>query len=584
VKAEFDTALKLHNSRKFDEAEAGYQVVLNADPAHADAQHNLGLIKLERGQLGQAVAYLQYAISLKPNLAEAHNTLGNAWRALGKRAEAEKSFRKSVEIKPGYATAWFNLGNVLNEKQDFAGAETAFRKAVAAKSDYADAYLNLSNTLRSQNRKDAALNVLERLIKISPNYELAYNNLGNIHRDLDDLTKAEANYRRATEINPQYGLAWLNLGTVLNHLGRKADSVTALRRAIEIAPRFGEPYMQLASTTKVPLDAPVVESMRYYIDQPGIAARDKMHFAFALGRVLDQNGQFDEAFKHFEEGNRLKRASVEFNIAGEDRLIERIRTTYGKAALAKAPHSSVSDETPVFIIGMMRSGTTLMEQILASHPQVAGADELQWIPEIAFEFKSKTGQRYPEWLNSATASDLTTMGQAYMGRLRKRFGGGPRLITDKLPGNFLFIGLIHLILPNAKIIHMQRDPYDTCLSIYTTLFSQLHHYAYDLEELGQFYQLYARLMKHWDEVLPGKVYHQRYEDLVDQPEPAIRKVLDFCGLPFDQKCLDFHTSERRVRTASSQQVREKLNSRSIGRWRNYEKHLGAWKVKFGEQK
>ena len=175
------------------------------------------------------------------------------------------------------------------------------------------------------------------------------------------------------------------------------------------------------------------------------------------------------------------------------------------------------------------------------------------------------------------------MGEAYITRLRHRFGDGPRLITDKLPGNFLFIGLIHLILPKAKIIHMQRDPLDTCLSIYNTLFAQLHYYAYDMRELGQFYQLYSGLMKHWDQVLPGKIFHQRYEDLVGDPEKSVRKVLDYCNLPFDEKCLEFYKSDRRVRTASSQQVREQLHARSIGRWRNYEKHLGEWKTMLGRQ-
>ena len=578
VKAEFDSALKFQNARKLEEAESAYHGVLGVQPDHADAQHNLGLLKLDRGLAGQALAYLQYAIKLKPEMAEAHNTLGNAWRLFGKNAEAEAAFRRATEIKPTYALAWFNLANLLADSQQAQKAEAAYKKALAARPDYAEAMLNLSNVLRSLNRKDEALKLLKKLTAAAPKYDLAFNNLGNLHRDLDDLEKAEASYRRATELNPQYALAWLNLGTVLNHLGRKADSVTALRRAIEIAPRFGEPYMQLASTMKVPLDAPVVASMQFYYDEPAIPARDKMYLAFALGRVLDDNGQYDKAFGYFREGNRLKRATLTFNIAGEQALVERTRTVFTKQFLAKAPRSAVNDETPVFIVGMMRSGTTLMEQILASHPQVAGADELQWIPEIAFGFKPKSGQAYPDWLSSVTAKDLTGMGEAYIGRLRQRFGTGPRLITDKLPGNFLFIGLIHLILPKAKIIHMRRDPLDTCLSIYNTLFAHLHYYAYDMRELAQFYQLYSGLMKHWDQVLPGKVFHQRYEDLVGDPEKSVRKVLDYCNLPFDEKCLEFYKSDRRVRTASSQQVREQLHARSIGRWRNYEKHLGEWKA------
>ncbi|MFO0994537.1 MAG: sulfotransferase [Hyphomicrobiales bacterium] len=578
VQAEFESALKLQNARKLDEAEAAYYGVLTVQPDHADAQHNLGLIKLDRGQPGQALAYLQYAIKLNPAIAEAHNTLGNAWRSFGKTTEAEAAYRRATDIKPSYALAWFNLGNLLADSQQLQQAEAAYRKALAARPDYAEAMLNLSNVLRTQNRKEEALKLLKKLTTAAPKYELGFNNLGNLHRDLDDLENAQASYRRAAELNPQYALAWLNLGTVLNHLGRKADSVTALRRAIEVAPRFGEPYMQLASTMKVPLDAPVVASMQFYYDEPAIPARDKMHLAFALGRVFNDNGQYDKAFDYFREGNRLKRASLTFNIAGEEALMERTRAVFTKEFFAKAPRSAVNDETPVFIVGMMRSGTTLMEQILASHPQVAGADELQWIPEIAFGFKPKSGQTYPDWLRSVSAKDLTAMGEAYIGRLRQRFGDGPRLITDKLPGNFLFVGLIHLILPNAKIIHMRRDPYDVCLSIYSTLFAQMHHYAYDMHELAQFYQLYSGLMNHWDKVLPGRILHQRYEDLVGDPERVVRMVLDYCNLPFDEKCLEFYNSDRRVRTASSQQVREQLHTRSIGRWRNYEKHLGEWKA------
>jgi len=581
VATEFDRALKLQNSKKPNEAEAVYRGLLNVDPTHADSCHNLGLLMLERGNAGLALPYLLYSIHLNPDRPEAYNTVGNAWRGLGRVKEAEAAYRRAAVLNPKFAQGWFNLGNLLAQTGRSAEAEKAFRGAIAAKPDFAEAYLNLSNLLRDQRRFGDALALLEKLVKVAPKYDLAHNNLGNLYRDLDRLEEAEASYRRSTELNPGYALAWVNLGTVLNHLGRKADSVAALKRAIEIAPRYGEPYMQLATTMKLPLDAPVVKSMRFYFEEPSVALRDKMHLAFALGRVLDENGQYDLAMRYFAEGNRIKRASLDFSIANEEGYVGRIAARFTKEFLVKAPRSKVSDETPVFIVGMMRSGSTLMEQILASHPQVAGADELQWIPEIVRGFKSPSGLAFPDWIATVTADDLTRMGEAYIDRLRTRFGPGPLRITDKLPGNFLFVGLIHLMLPKARIIHMIRDPYDTCLSIYATLFADLHYYSYDMRELGRFYQLYAQLMRHWEQALPGKVYHQRYEDLVSNPEASVRKVLDYCGLPFDPKCLEFHKTERRVRTASSQQVREQLHARSIGRWRNYEKHLGEWKQMLG---
>ncbi|MGE0239999.1 MAG: sulfotransferase, partial [Parvibaculaceae bacterium] len=540
-----------------------------------------GLIHLNKGQAAAALPYLYYSLELKPRAAVAHNTLGNALRKLGRGTEAEAAYRTSVELDAKHALAWFNLASLLADAGRNDEAEKAYRSAIAARPDYAEAHLNLGNVLRAEKRYEEALAVLQKLVILAPRYAFAHNNLGNILRDLDRLEEAENAYARSIEVDPQYALAWLNLGTVRNHLGKMAPAADALRQALALAPRYGEAFMQLSGTARLmPDDRLVADMERHYAD-PATPRRDRMYMAFGLGSAYDRAGRYDEAFAHFTEGNRLKRASIAFDIASERRIVASIEERFSGAFLAGAQPAPTADETPIFIIGMMRSGTTLMEQILASHPDVAGADELPWMAEIAFGFV-KDGLRYPDYVPSLSAAELTRLGEDYLHRLRKRFGPGPRFVTDKLPGNFLTLGLIHLALPKAKIIHMRRDPHDTCLSIYTTLFASQHHYAYDMTELGEFYRLYRRLMAHWDRVLPGKIYHQRYEDLVAEPEANIRKVLDFCGLAFDKACLDFHATERRVRTASSTQVREKLHGRSVGRWRNYERHLGAWTAMFGD--
>jgi tetratricopeptide (TPR) repeat protein len=362
----------------------------------------------------------------------------------------------------------------------------------------------------------------------------------------------------------------LNLGTVLNHVGRTAESADVLRRTIELDPARGEPYFQLASTVKLACDDPAVAAMRRLCDDPATSDIDRMFAAFGLGRVYDGEGLYDEAFRHWQIANRLKRATLRFDIRNEERIVASIRSQYTKAFLDGAPRSEVGDDTPIFIVGMIRSGTTLTEQILASHPLVAGGDELPWFPELARS------------LRSFETDELTRIGQTYIDRLRERFGSGPRFITDKLVGNWLYIGLIHLALPNARIIRTSRHPYDVCLSAWSSWFVDFHAYCYDMKELATFYRLFHELSDYWDEVLPGKVHHQRYESLIEDPEASVRRLLDFCGLPFDQRCLDFHASERRVRTASSQQVREKLHTKSVERWRHYESHLGEWQAILGD--
>lgn len=570
VESQFQAALRDQQAGRLAEAEAGYHRLLDRNPKHARAQHNLGLVMLDGGRPGGALAHLHYAMALDPTLAEGHNTLGNALRQLGYSAEAEASYRRAVEIKPGYALAWGNLARLLAEQKQDEEAEACYRKAIGANPRYREAYLNFGNLLRKNKRTQEAIELMRRVLEIDPNYDLAHNNMGNLQRDLDRLEEAAESYRRAVEANPRSPLALLNLGTVLGHLGRRPEAVDALRRCIVLNPSRGEPYFQLAVTVKLALDDPAVTDMRRLYDDPRTSDAERLFLAFGLGRVSDENRLYDDAFSYWRVGNRLKRATLDFDIGREKSFVARLHQTYSKEFLRTAPRSRVSDDTSIFIVGMIRSGTTLTEQILASHPQVVGADEVTWIPELRRS------------LRGFTVDELTRTGQAYIDRVRERFGSGPRFITDKLVGNFLEVGFIHLALPNARIIRTSRNPYDSLLSSWSSLFAEHHHYIYDMHELAEFYRLYRETVAHWDEVLPGKVYHQSYEGLIADPETSVRKLLDFCGLPFDEKCLAFHQTERRVRTASAQQVREKLHSRSLGRWRNYEHHLSEWKTLLGD--
>ncbi|MGE0240000.1 MAG: sulfotransferase [Parvibaculaceae bacterium] len=569
VEEQFQAALRDQQAGRLAEAEAGYHRVLNRDPRHVHAQHNLGLILVNRGQPGAALALLHYALTLNSGIAEIHNTSGNALRLLGLGGEAEASYRRAIGVRPGYAVAHANLARLLAEQKREEEAIASYRQAIDADPRYREAYINLGNLLRPSRTEDG-IELLAKIIAIDPGYDLAHNNMGNFLRDLDRLDEAAESYRRAVAANPLNAVAFLNLGTVLNHLGRRQDSADALRKCIALDPARGEPYFQLADTEKLALDDPAVGAMRRLYDDPRTGDRERMFLAFGLGRVFDQNRLYDDAFACWRVGNRLKRAGLGFDIANEKRIGANVRRTFSAEFLRTAPRSKVSDETPIFIVGMIRSGTTLTEQILASHPQVVGADENTWLPEARRS------------LSGYTVEELTRAGQAYVDRLRARFGGASRFITDKLVGNWLEIGFIHLALPNARIIRTSRNPYDSCLSAFSSLFVSHHEYCYDMRDVAEFYRIFKETVAHWDEVLPGKVYHQSYEKLIEDPEAAVRKLLDFCDLPFDQRCLDFHQTERRVRTASSQQVREKLHARSLGRWRHYERHLEEWKSLLGD--
>jgi tetratricopeptide (TPR) repeat protein len=570
VAGEFHAANRDRQDGRLAQAEERYRRVLSAAPDHYEAHHNLGLVRLSQGQAGAALPYLYHALRLKPDIAEAHNTLGNAYRTLGLNSEAEASYRKAIEIKPLLAAGWYNLGVLFEQQGKPEGAKAAYRQAIACDPYHRDAHINLGNLLRAERQADEALALTRRATEIDPASALAHNNLANLYRDKDMLAEAEASYQRALAADPQYEIAALNLGTLYVHLGRIDEAVAMLRRAIDLAPQRGEPYFQLVHAVKMAFDDPLVATMRQRYDDSATPDSERMFLAFALGRVCDAHKHYDEAFEYWQVANRLRRAQLKFDIRSEKTRHERIKERYSEAFLRAAPSAGFADETPIFIIGMIRSGTTLTEQILASHPEIVGADEMMWFREAVQSMKG------------LTEADFRRAGQDYVGRLRAHFGDKPRFIVDKMLGNYLHVGAIHMALPNAKIIRVSRNPFDSLLSAYASYFVEYHEYIYDMSELADYYCLYKDLVEHWERVLPGKIYHQRYEDLVADPEAEIRKLLDFCGLPFDSSCLAFHQNERRVRTASSQQVREKMNSRSLERWRNYERHLQEWKTRFGD--
>ena len=577
IRQTFLLALGKQQAGQPREAEALYRSYLDQDPDSAEANHNLGLIVMERGQFGAAIAYFARAARLQPGLLEAHLNLGEAFAKAGSWAEAEASFRRATSLAGGKARPHVRLADLLAGRGRLEEAESSYREAIRIDPQFCDAYNNLSNLLRQQDRRDEALAMLGRALEIDPAYVRAHNNTGNILRDLDRLEDSVASYREAVRLAPDFALAHFNLGNALRDLGRMPEAEASFRRAIELNPAHADAYRHLAQVADLAPGDLLVAVMEEKLKDPRLRDNDKMHFAFALGLIYDKHGDYDRAFTHFFVANSLKRKTFAYDPKSNDRLLSRIRKQF---SAGKGCPSGHPDETPIFIVGMMRSGTTLMEQVLASHPDVAGGGELPLLQKLVDGRAAIANARYPEFLDTMQDADFLEMGRQYVAMARDKVGSGRRFITDKMPQNFLYLGLIHRILPKARIVYMDRDPLDTCLSVYSLLFSQPHPYAYDLREAGLYAKFSRELMAFWKGLLGDKIYSQRYEDLVEDPEPAVRKLLAFCDLSFHADCLNFYKTERTVRTASASQVRERLHSRSVARWKNYRRQLGPLRAVF----
>jgi tetratricopeptide (TPR) repeat protein len=573
IEADFKKAFQMQNAGRFPEASQLYRRVLARDPDHALACHNLGIII--GTETGPAAALPLYwnAVRLMPNFPEAHNSLANAYQALNLYELAEKNFRIAIASDPSIALIYYNFGNLMMKLDRNEEAEKLYSQALRLDPNYKDACVNRGNVLRSLSRRAEAQAMFERSLEIDPGYALGHIGLGNILRDLDESERALVHYRAAVENGPDLAIAHFNYANVLRDLGQVPGAEASFRRAIELDPTNADYYRHLVQVARLKPDDLLVVAMQEGFESPTNTEWARMNFGYALGIVFDQARLHDQAFRYFAEANRLKRKTAKYDHEMELTKLAAIRKVFAPERLASLPTSGIDDETPIFVVGMMRSGTTLTEQILASHPDVAGAGESMLVQDIVNERAKKTGKRYPDFLEGVTAAELAGMGAGYLDQMRKRHGSAPRRIVDKMPQNFVYAGLIHLMLPKARFVWLQRDPMDTGFSIFSILFTQGHDYAYDLKDIGAYYRFSQDLREHWLKLFPERIHTLHYEALTENSEHEVRALLDFCGLDFDERCLNFHKTERIVRTASAIQVREGFNRRSIQRWKPYESHL-----------
>jgi len=551
-----------------DKATQHLQRALELRPEFPDALNNLGIALKDRGRLDEAAQHLARAIALKPDYAEAYNSLGAVLRLQDRSAEAVPLFEQALALNPGYAEACNNLGISLHEAGRLSEAIARLESAVVLKPDYAEARNNLGNLLLEGQRPADAAVQFDRAIAIDPKYVEAHNNLGNALLAQGRLDQAMASYEQALALRPDYVESHVNAGIALKTMGLLDEAAERFGQALACDPACVEAWHQLALLLEPGAFSEHAAAIEKLLRKKDIADEDAMRLHFALGKHYDDTGDHAKAFGHYRRANALKRETCSFDPRSHDAWVGRIIAACPRDALSKTPAVGSASELPVFVVGMPRSGTTLVEQILSSHPRVFGAGELEFFNQAA---RGLPGG-YPGGLAGLDAGTRRKLAGDYLAMLEELAPGAARVV-DKMPSNSFNLGLIARVFPNACVIHCRRDPLDTCLSIYFQYFARGNSFAYDLEELGRYFSQHQRLMAHWQSALPLRMLEVRYEELVADQAGISREMIGFLGLDWDDACLDFHRSGRAVRTASNLQVRRPMYSRSVGRWQPYAEYL-----------
>lgn len=499
-----------------------------------------------RGDFQAALELYTLILEQVPHYAEGHNNRGVILQLLNRYAEALASYDRAVALKPGYANAHFNRGTVL----------------------------------KKLTRREESLASYDRAIALKPDHAEAFNNRGVVLQEMKRYADALASYDRTIALNPAHAEAHNNRGIVLASLGRMAEAEQMFRQAAALKPGFADPWFNLANIRNYPAaDNPELRNIRDLLDKPGITAEEREHLHFSLGKIYDDCGQHEEAFAHFRQANQLRNARVAYDPALIESMTAALIEVFNAEFLAHPFAFASHSRSPLFVIGMPRSGTTLVAGVLSNHPAIASAGELPTLGDLLAELPRFTpgGLAYPEAVRQMTAAAAAHIAAGYEKRLRRDVAPSVPHVIDKNPLNFRHVGLISLLFPQARIIHCTRHPAATCLSNYFQRFPLQMDFSFDLRNIGHFYREYARLMAHWHSVPTLKLMDVAYEDLILQTEPTTRKLLEFLGLEFDARCLTPHTNPFPVETASQWQVRQPIYQDALGNWRHYEQHLAPLK-------
>jgi tetratricopeptide (TPR) repeat protein len=591
--------------------------ILKVVPRQPEAQLLLGLALGRAGRGDEAVRALREAVRLKPELPRAWLALGDHLSAIGDAAGADAAYGWHIKYS-NRDPALLAAASALADGR-IPDAEALLRQHLRRAPTDVAAIRMLAEVAGRLGRDEDAASLLARCLELAPGFHAARHNyalvLNRAERSSEALQQIDlllaqepdnpgyrnqkavvlcrlGDYAPAIDIYagllaeyPNHGKIWLSNGHALKTAGRQEQAIHAYRRCIELEPSFGEAYWSLANLKTVRFDAQDVARMRQQLARPDLDASQRYHFEFALGKALEDQAEFAQSFAHYQAGNAQRLAVVPYSADDNTARARRARKFFTREFFRDRDGAGCPAADPIFVVGLPRSGSTLIEQILSSHSAVEGTMELPEIIAMTRTLRQQTeapqSTSYHEVLATRSAAELREMGERYMERTRIQRKTDAPMFIDKMPNNFAHIGLIHLVLPNARIIDARRHPMACCFSGFKQHFARGQNFTYSLDDIGRYYADYVALMAHFDQALPGRIHRVHYESMVDDTEAEVRRLLDYCRLPFEPQCLRFFENDRPVRTASSEQVRQPIYREGIDHWRNFEPWLGPLKDALG---
>ncbi|MGJ4931914.1 tetratricopeptide repeat-containing sulfotransferase family protein [Bradyrhizobium sp. HKCCYLS2038] len=551
-----------------------YEMVLGQVPEHAEANNNLGAILQQLGLDGSA--HLERALQARPDFPDALNNLGTAFLERGDVARAVPLFRRAAALRPELPEARYGMACALLKQEQYQEAIDCCHSALALRPDFAEVHVCLGRAQLGCRQHQAAIESFRAAIRLQPHTAETFHHLGRAFDGIGDQKRAEVSFRKALELNPKDLESLAALAAIYARHGFIEEAKAEYVRALRLAPRNPRLLSDLAGLMHFKPGDPYLATMEDLLGDPALLDEDAttaLHYA--LAKAYDDLYLFDRAADHMVKANTLKRRRIAYDERGALQDLDNIRELFSRQIIERHRGAGHRSEAPIFIVGMPRSGTTLIEQVLASHDQVFGAGELTILEQSATALPGQTGdtRQFPDYVQVMDERWLSWLADDYLRATRPLAGGKPR-ITDKMPANFRYVGLIHLAFPHARIIHARRNPLDTCLSCYSISFDQGQAFTFDLRELGRLYKAYDRLMSHWHRILPpGIMIDVQYEQLVANFDSEARRIVSHCGLEWSDACLAFHKTARAVNTASVAQVRRPLYASSVERWRAYEQML-----------